>query len=161
MKIKSLPLPTMKTNLPKALVNICFLVLLSSCLSGHKEVFDIENNTWAQKQKLHFSWEAQKGTTLKVSIKSYEDYPYCNIYLKATLKDGKGNLIQEKLKELYLNHPTTGKPLGSGFGNSNTIIGTLWKSIPPSKDGKYTLDIQQYMRTENLAGIGSIGIEVN
>jgi gliding motility-associated lipoprotein GldH len=140
-------------------VLISSFLILTSCLGGYKEVYDLDNDNWNQQQKFSFQWESAKGKKLKVLIRSKGDYNYCNLYLKATLKNGKGEKIQEKLKEIFLNNPKTGAPLGSGFGNTNNVSATLWKELPPSSDGKYQLELQHYMREQSLIGISSVGIE--
>jgi len=142
------------------LLFISLALVLSSCQNRYKEVYDLIDSNWPQTQKLDFHWDATAGTSAKVTVRSLTDYSYCNIYLKAVLKDGSGKVIQEKLREVFLNNPNTGEPLGSGFGNTNSVTTMLWKKLPASKDGKYQLEIHQYMREKSLSGINSVGIEI-
>ena len=92
-----------------------------------------------------------------VGIKYNDDYEFRNLYLTYLLKDSLDHVIETQLVEIPLFESTSGKPLGSGFGNTFTIYDTL-----PLLTNKPYVKIQllQYMRVDQIAGIEAVGIKI-
>jgi gliding motility-associated lipoprotein GldH len=124
---------------------------------------DTPDNYWAQKASMDFPFEiTDTQSTYKVfyQIRYDNDYPYYNLWVNRILLDEKGNTISKKLQGMDLFHAASGEPYGAGFGNYFD-----YKILSDSthrflKAGKYTLRIEQNMRTDTLKGISSVGIEI-
>lgn len=92
-----------------------------------------------------------------VGIKYNNEYEFRNLYLTYILKDSLGQTIESQLIEIPLFESTSGKPLGSGFGNTFTKYDTL-----PLQTGEHYSKIQllQYMRVDQIEGVEAVGIKI-
>ncbi|GAB3649209.1 hypothetical protein GCM10028791_14390 [Echinicola sediminis] len=141
--------------------------MLFTTLSGcderrvYEEYYGLEDYSWPVSDTLSFNvnkkTDGQVSSTLR--IKYNESYDYYNIYVRYLLKDSLNNTLDNQLLDLTLFDPKTGKPLGSGFGNSFTQTGTL--PLNSLADlGPITIQLVQYMRSSDLKGIESVGIKL-
>ena len=124
---------------------------------------DAPNNYWVQKSHMDFPFEiTDTKATYKVfyQMRYDNDYPYYNLWVNRILLDEQGNTISKKLQGMDLFHASSGEPYGAGFGNyfDYKILSDSAQHFP--KAGKYTLRIEQNMRTDTLKGIASVGIEI-
>ena len=61
----------------------------------------------------------------------------------------------------YLFEPKTGKPLGkSGLGDLYDHQIPVFRKYKFSKAGVYQMKLEQFMRTDTLAGMISVGVSV-
>jgi gliding motility-associated lipoprotein GldH len=91
-----------------------------------------------------------------VAIKYNDDYEFRNLYLTYILKDSLDQVIESQLLEVPLFDNKSGKPLGSGFGNTFTKYDTL----PLSGIKPFTkVELLQYMRVDEIAGIEAVGVK--
>ncbi len=86
------------------------------------------------------------------------DYPYANLHvkLKITAPD---STVSEEVVSVKLAEKS-GKWLGSGIGDVITFQVPILKRQELKQKGKYTVELEQYMRLENLPFIVSAGIKV-
>jgi len=92
-----------------------------------------------------------------LAIKYNNEYEFRNLYLTYFLKDSLNQTIESQLIEIPLFDSKSGKPLGKGFGNTFTKFDTI--SIHSSMDFS-SIQMVQYMRTEQLQGIESLGLKI-
>jgi len=92
-----------------------------------------------------------------VGVKYNSDYEFRNLYLTYLLKDSLNQIIESQLLEIPLFDNKSGKPLGSGFGNTFTKYDTLplLTNRPYSK-----IQFLQYMRVDKIDGIEAVGVKV-
>lgn len=142
------------------------VALLFSCSEKGKIVHDykeVEDEEWLSSNKLLFPVEIEdnKSTyTLQYLARYTKDYPYYNLYIKRTVLDSAGKPLSTKLQGMYLFDEKSGKPKGSGWGNKydHTILSDSNMTFPYK--GKYTIQLQQYMRQDTIPGISDVGISV-
>lgn len=92
-----------------------------------------------------------------VGIKYNDDYEFRNLYLTYLLKDSLDQIIETQLMEIPLFDNKSGKPLGSGFGNTFTKYDTL-SLITNELYAK--IQLLQYMRVDEVSGIEAVGVKI-
>lgn len=145
---------------------ILFLFLLAVVWSCDSErVFEddqsFENHSWHMDNMPQFSFEIDDTSAMNIYFKMRNDleYPFQNIYLTYYLLDEAGEEIASELVNIELFDEITGKPQGKGnsiYQSSEAILTSY--SFP--KAGEYTLKFAQYMRSESLAGVHSVGVRI-
>lgn len=127
----------------------------------YEEYQGMQNLSWPVKDTVTFL--VPKGEDQNVlstlRVKYDEDYDYYNLYVRYLLKDSLGNILENELMNINLFDPKLGKPLGSGFGYNYTQIDTL-PLEKLKKDMSYKIQFVQYMRSNDLDGIESVGIKL-
>ncbi|WP_235893379.1 gliding motility lipoprotein GldH [Litoribacter populi] len=96
-----------------------------------------------------------EGNTAFVAIRYNTDYDYHNLYVRYFLNDSVSQNVEEKLVNLQLFDPKTGKPLGDGFGSTYTLYDTL-----PLEHPGQSISFVQYMRQKELKGIEAVGFKI-
>ncbi len=92
---------------------------------------------------------------LSFRVRNTADYRYANLYILMTLK-GKG--VHKTLRyELPMARPD-GKWTGKGSGDLFTNSFSLFTNYRFPDTGAYTIEIEQNMRDNPLAGISDIGL---
>ncbi|SMD43867.1 gliding motility-associated lipoprotein GldH [Aquiflexum balticum DSM 16537] len=92
-----------------------------------------------------------------LAIKYNNEYEFRNLYLTYFLKDSLNQTIESQLIEIPLFDSKSGKPLGKGYGNTFTKFDTI--SINSSEVFS-SIQMVQYMRTDQLKGIESLGLKI-
>jgi gliding motility-associated lipoprotein GldH len=158
----------MEIKVKHLLANFIITVLLIGCNSDslHKDLVDFDGYQWAVDDVQTFEFEIKdnsKAYNINYLLRSAVQYPFYNIYLKSSLKDTSGTILNSGMEELILFDETTGKPLGDGLGDlfDHRIAAAQYKRQKFPYKGKYTFEIQQNMRPDPLVGIMSIGFEIN
>jgi gliding motility-associated lipoprotein GldH len=142
------------------------VALLFSCSEKGKvahEYEELANDEWFASQKLSYPVEIEdhsKTYTLRYLVRYTKDYPYYNFYTKRFVLDSAGKQISSKLQGMYLFDEKTGTPKGAGWGNKYdyTILSDSTMTFP--YNGKYTIQLQQYMRQDTIPGISDFGISL-
>jgi gliding motility-associated lipoprotein GldH len=99
--------------------------------------------------------------TLYCNLRNSVSYPYSRIFLNYTLKDSTDSVIKKELISSFLFDKKTGQPLGvSGLGDIYDHQVALLKNFSFEKPGKYTVQFEQFMRTDTLKGILAVGVRV-
>ncbi|AWW29959.1 gliding motility-associated lipoprotein GldH [Echinicola strongylocentroti] len=155
MKIRS-----MANNLCSSLFGI---FLLFSCNNNriYEEHQGLEKLSWPIADTVSFDIDIASGqkTLSTLRIKYNQEYDYYNLYVRYLVRDSLGQIVDNELLDMNLFDPKTGKPLGSGYGNSFTQIDTL-DLQEVSQYQKLQVQFVQYMRSNDLDGIESVGIKL-
>ena len=108
-----------------------------------------------------FSFEIENSSPKNVLFKLRTDlkFPNQNLYITYYLLNEKGEEISSELVNIPLFDEVTGKPLGKGNSIYQYSIAILENFSFP-QPGNYTLKFAQYMRSESLAGVHSVGVRV-
>lgn len=154
---------------PKKLLTKTFLIVLSiyclSCDSNaiYKSYEDLKDTNWFVKNVPTFTFEVKDEAipyNIYLMIRNASQYPYNNLYLTRYIYGPDGKQISNRLEEIILFDPKTGRPLGKGLGDiyDHKVISSRDFKFP--KKGKYTIKLKQYMRQDPLPYIMSVGISV-
>ncbi|MHA7128154.1 gliding motility lipoprotein GldH [Algoriphagus namhaensis] len=147
-----------KKGLIGALLMAC---LLFSC-DGDRvyEQFEmIPNQSWSVSDTIRFQLGpiAERGSKDLIAVRFTDEYPFRNAYVKLIQRDSSEAILEEKLVNVTLFDPKSGRPLGKGFGNTHTHYDTLDFRL---REETSTVELLQYMRVNELLGIESVGIKI-
>jgi gliding motility-associated lipoprotein GldH len=147
-------------------VALAFLIcILASC--DQNRVYEINkefsDRTWKITDTARFEFRI-KDLSQKYNgyynIRNSLEYPFARLFVQYTLQDSAGKEMQKKLVSAYLFDQKTGKPFGeSGLGDVYDHQFPIFSNTG-FKPGKYTLKIEQFMRTDTLKGILAVGVRV-
>ena len=152
-------------------MRFCLLIivasaLLSSCDKARVFEFDHDftDRTWKVKDIAVFEFEIVDSATsynVYYRIRNSSDYPYSRIFVNYTLQNSAKAELAKKLISNYLFDQKTGMPLGSsGIGDAFDHQFLLLPKYKFNQAGKYTIMLEQFMRTDTLRGIEAAGIRV-
>jgi gliding motility-associated lipoprotein GldH len=159
--IDYLTLKPMKT--PIRILAIILVVTVLSCQNPTviNEYRAIPVAGWGKTENAKFNFEisdTQRYHNLFINLRITGDYPFCNMYVLVHIHGPEGSHSAERVG-LTLATPE-GKWLGRGMGDvisyqlpliTNKVFGTK---------GKYTIEIEQYMRTDILPYVRDVGLMV-
>ena len=150
------------TRIHKILL-FCLLLLAYSC--GASRVFEddqsFDNHSWDMDNMPQFTFEIENTGPKAIifKLRTDLDFPNQNLYITYYLLNDQGQEIASKLVNIPLFDEITGKPLGKGnsiYQYTTTILENF--SFPAT--GDYTFKVVQYMRSESLAGVHSVGLRI-
>lgn len=150
------------TRILKALL-FCLFLVVYSC--DTKSVFeddqDLGEKSWHMDHMPEFTFEIKDTSPKNLTFKMRNDldYPNQNIYITYYLLNEQGKQINTELVNIPLFDEITGKPLGKGNSIYQSTA-TILRNYTFPKAGEYTLKLAQYMRSESLAGVHSVGVRV-
>lgn len=125
---------------------------------------DFEKRSWLISEKPSFEFEITDPSArynLYLTLRNESDYPFSNLYFTYGLKDESGSLIKKDLESEFLFDKKSGKPLGeSGIGDIYNHRFLLLDDFTFPHPGKYILYYEQFMRTDTLSGILSVGLRI-
>jgi gliding motility-associated lipoprotein GldH len=138
---------------------------LSACDTNavYKSIEDLDDGKWFIKTVPTFDFEIKDfnaSYNIYYYVRNSRDYPYYNLYLTHYLTDTKGKKLSVVLDQVDLFDPKTGKPLGSGLGDIYDHKILVMKNYHFPANGKYKMQLKQYMRQDPLPNILSIGIAI-
>ncbi len=140
-------------------------VWVLSCDSNaiFKSYEDLKDTNWYVKNIPSFTFEVKDETVpydIYLLIRNASQYPYNNLYVTRYIYGPDGKQISNRLEEVTLFNPKTGKPLGEGLGDiwDHKVLSTRNYMFP--KKGKYTIKLKQYMRQDPLPYVMSVGVSV-
>ena len=144
---------------------IVLSIFLLSCDPNrvYEENQDIEDAVWQEDFSPKFRFEIidpQNKYNLYLNLRNGIAYPYHNVYIKYNLKDSTEAILSSELKEFFLFDPKTGKPFGDGLGDLFDHQFPLLKAHSFPSGGSYSIDIEQFMRLQQLPMIVSVGLRV-
>ena len=145
------------------LLVITFLVIGCDQSRVYEENVDFANKKWVIDSVPAFEFEIEdpnKPYNIYWNVRNTVAYPYRNLYLTYYLEDTTGRRITTDLHNMVLFEPKTGKPYGSGLGD---IFSHQFMALPDFKfdeAGVYRVRLEQYMRTDTLPEIVSVGLRV-
>ncbi len=94
------------------------------------------------------------------NIRNTNSYPFRNIYVQYALSDTTGKVMSSGLVNRELFDATTGKPLGSGFGDIYDHSFSLAENLTFPYKGDFDVAITQYMRRDTLPDVLAVGLRV-
>ena len=141
------------------------LLYLTSCDQQrlYEKNYDFEQRVWLVDTVPAFQFEiSDPDLTYNVfwNVRNTLNYPYHNLYLTYYLEDTLGRRISTDLHNMLLFDPKTGEPYGSGMGD---IFIHQLMALPDYRfdtAGVYRIRLEQYMRTDSLKDILSVGVRV-
>ena len=141
------------------------ILALSSC--NKNRIFEKNQNVsdriWHKDSIVSFQFQIEDihtGYHLYYNIRNTNLYPFHNLYLRHTLEDTLGNLINTNLTEVFLFESKTGKPMGDGMGDIFDHRFTLMDDLYFDNPGMYRLNVTHYMRMDLLPEIMTVGLRV-
>ncbi len=142
------------------------IATFTSCLDKARvfeENKDFEAKYWDIDSIPSFTFTVPDSTKLYNiywNVRNTTNYPYRNLYITYYLEDSLGTPLSSALHDMTLFDPVTGEPYGDGFGG---IYEHQFLALPQHKfsnDGSYQIKLKQYMRTDSLPEILSVGVRV-
>ncbi len=142
-----------------------FFLLLMGCDTDriYEENRDFHNKQWVVSDTPTFQFtidDPQQTYNIYWNVRNTISYPYQNLYLTYFLEDTLGHRLDTDLHNMQLFAPKTGEPYGDGLGD---IFSHQFLAIPQHKfdtAGVYQIKLEQYMRTDTLPEIISVGVRV-
>ncbi len=145
---------------------ICLCAALAACdtTNVYHEYIDLDDRTWLLSNKPEFTFEISDTTQaydVFCDIRNSTHYPWSRLFVNFSLTDTLGNKVESKLVTAYLFEPKTGKPYGkSGLGDLfDHRVGVL-TGFRFQRAGVYQATLEQYMRTDSIPGILSVGVAI-
>lgn len=144
---------------------IASILFLTACdeYRVYEENYNFEQKVWLVDTIPTFEFEIQnidQPYNIVWNIRNTLNYPYHNLYLTYYLEDTLGRRISTDLHNMLLFDPKTGEPYGSGLGD---IFNHQIMALPAYQfdtAGTYRIRLEQYMRTDSLKDILSVGVRV-
>ena len=141
------------------------LLLLNSCDSSrvYEKNNDFADRQWLVNERPSFEFSVAKDQSynLYCNLRNSVTYPYSRIFITYSLKDSVGTEIKKEMINSFLFDEKTGKPNGSsGLGDIYDQQLVLLKNYQFSQPGKYTVQFEQFMRTDTLQGVLAVGLRV-
>lgn len=125
---------------------------------------DFDEALWPVAVKPSFEFEIQdkmQPYNIYGNIRNSISYPFSRLFFTYYLEDSTGNVLDKKLVEHMLFDPKTGKPQGtSGLGDIYDHRVPMLNNYQFPYNGKFTLRIEQFMRTDSLQGILAAGVRI-
>jgi gliding motility-associated lipoprotein GldH len=148
------------------LISAVIIAMLTGCddTRVYEVNQDFEDQYWlVQEQPIfEFTIENEKEPyTIYCNLRNSVSYPYSRIFLNYTLKDSAGLVLKKELVNSFLFDRKTGQPQGvSGLGDIYDHQLNLLNNFSFEKPGKYSIQFEQFMRTDTLQGILAVGVRV-
>ncbi len=146
---------------------LCLFAALAACTEArhYEKNYDIVDTKWAADSLYVFEFEIKDATAkydFFYNLRNDLLYPYQNIYVAFYLENAQKEVIDQELQNITLFDPKTGKPFGSGFGDtySHQLPIPKLTNFKFPKAGKYTYRLEQRMREDPLPKIRSVGLKI-
>ncbi|GAA5036445.1 gliding motility lipoprotein GldH [Marivirga lumbricoides] len=154
----------------KQYLNSLFLLFLAfvafSCTENryYEENIDFSDRIWQMNETASFTFNIDDDSSyyeLYLNLRNDVQYPYRNIYVHYTLQDSTDRELEKELQNIQLFDPKTGEPFGSGVSSIYSHQVLLKDSVLFPREGRYTIALKQYMRTDSLQGVYSVGLRID
>lgn len=148
------------------IITILFVLAMASCDDQrvYQDYRDFKSRYWVASEQPSFEFSINDTATaynLYCHIRNSTVYPYSRLFINYSLQDSSGNELQKNLLNEYLFEAKTGKPFGkSGLGDLYDHQFLIAKNKHFQKQGMYKVKFEQFMRTDTLEGILSVGLRV-
>lgn len=123
----------------------------------------LDNQSWMMDDSLSYTFTIPDTTisyNLLYAVRYTKEYPFYNLYIKHSLRDSTGKVLNADLKNMDLFDPKKGLPYGSGMGDAYDYRILFLQNYEFPYAGSFTLTAKQYMREEPLKGIEAFGLRV-
>jgi gliding motility-associated lipoprotein GldH len=126
--------------------------------------YDFDGQSWRVKDQPVFEFsiaDTVQSYNIYGYVRNSVSYPYSRLFFTYYLQDSANKELQKKLIQQLLFDPKTGKPEGSsGLGDIYTHEIPLLSNHKFPAAGTYKIKFEQFMRTDTLQGVLSIGARV-
>jgi gliding motility-associated lipoprotein GldH len=145
---------------------ILITVIFSSCDENrlYEDYHDFDNRSWSVKELPRFDFaiqDTQRSYNIYCNLRNSVSYPFSDFRVTYELQDSLHTQLEKKLVMEYLFDKKTGKPFGdSGLGDIYDHQFLILKNYKFKKAGVYTVQFEQFMRTDELEGILAVGLRV-
>lgn len=144
---------------------LAILLVIVGCDSSriYEENADLPKAIWREDSIKAFQFQiedAMQPYNLYVNITNKVDYPYYNLYYRYWLADSLNRSLKTGLMNADLFDAKSGEPKGSGVGDIFDHQSPILENYTFPSEGTYSISFQQYMRTDSLPGIRSVGTRV-
>jgi len=142
------------------------LLILFGCDKDrlYEKDYDFKDRTWIVKEIPSFEFVISDSAQLYniyYRVRNSNDYPYARIFIKYNLIGPSNNSISGNLVSNFLFDQKSGVPLGSsGIGDKFDNQFLLLAKQKFKELGSYKVTMEQFMRTDTLAGIEAVGLRV-
>jgi len=148
-------------------VVLLLVVLLTGCGDNtrmYEKNHDFADRFWLVNEKPSFDFSIEDTTqpyAVYCNIRNSVSYPYSRIFVSYSLKDSTGAELRKEMVSDFLFNQKTGEPLGvSGLGDIYDHRLPLLKGYTFPHPGKYSIQFEQFMRTDSLQGVLAVGLRV-
>jgi len=152
----------MKLNYLAFIFAFIFLAACDDARLFEKNI-DFNQKVWVADSVTTFDFQVDnndKPYNIYLNVRNTNTYPYYNLYVKYSLEDTLGNVLESDLVNYDLFHEKTGKPFGAGLGDIFSHQFPLQEDYKFPNSGGYQIKLQQYMRQDSLQGIVSAGVRI-
>jgi gliding motility-associated lipoprotein GldH len=150
-------------------LSIFAAALIIACLStacNKEEIlfekeYPCQNGTWQHKDTLDFAFDIADTMALYdivLTVKHRTDYAYQNIYTQIFTKFPAGERTKQLVNIDLADN--TGKWNGTGSGKTREYDVDIQQNAFFNQAGKHVITLEQFMRTESLAGIESVALRL-
>jgi gliding motility-associated lipoprotein GldH len=149
----------------RIVVFLSIIMLFNSCDDArvYEKNYDFKERYWLvnEKPSFEFTITPDQSYNLYCNLRNSVDYPYSRIFITYTLKDQAGSELKKEMIHTFLFNEKTGKPVGSsGLGDIYDQQILLLQNYTFKQPGTYTLQFDQFMRTDTLQGVLAVGLRV-
>ena len=150
----------------KWLLWIVGILLLAACDTNrvYENNVDFDQRFWAVGDQPQFEFVIDDVTSkynLYANVRNEVSYPNANLYFTYYLSDTTSKVLDKKLVSEFLFDKKTGKPFGTSvLGDIYDHRFPILKNHSFQNAGKYIVRFEQFMRTDTLQGILSVGLRV-
>ena len=136
---------------------------ISACSPGTlvKESQSVNNGVWTYADSLQFTVAIEDTSRLydiSLLVKHDKSYAFQNLYVKVHTRFPNGKILSPSLSlELA---DKSGDWLGKCSGNTCRIEIPIQQNAYFDEKGDYIFTLEQYMRTDSLPGVRSLGLHV-
>ncbi len=156
----------MKNNKSLALAAAALIIAcLSTACKKETVLFEKEypcpNAQWQHRDTLNFAFDIADTMALYdivLTVKHRTDYAFQNIYTQISTQFPQGQRPQQLINVDLADN--TGTWHGTGSGQTRTYDVDIQQNAFFNQSGKYVITLEQFMRTEALAGIESIALRL-
>ncbi len=125
--------------------------------------YQFKNRVWNMDTIPTYQFEIENPsipTNVLLNVRNGLDYPFYNIFVKYSLEDSTGKILDSKQLEFDLLDPKSGKPLGKGATDLYFHQFVCLNNFKFPYKGNFKFKITQYMREQELKGIHSVGVRI-
>lgn len=139
---------------------------LTGCGDGkvYQEYTDFNTRYWLVSDTAKFEFtidDTLSRYNLYCNIRNSTQYPYSRIFVNFSMSDTLGRDFHKALLNDFLFDPKSGEPLGkTGLGDLYDHQLPVLSNFKFDHSGPYVVKLQQFMRTDTLDGVVSVGIGI-
>ena len=130
----------------------------------YEKYHDFDERLWDvnEKPKFEFSIDDQQARyNVYGNVRNAVSYPWSRFFMNYSLHDSTGAVLNKNLMNEFLFDAKSGEPFGeSGLGDIYDHQFLLLKDFQFPYKGKFSVEFQQYMRTDSLEGVLAVGLRI-